>query len=86
MGNHEIKNELLYQHIQFKRIEKFTKNYLDAGQVVSEKIILGKLMHEILYFDGTNFVGEMDIEEESNFAFKEGQGKLKRGNFHQYYT
>lgn len=38
-------------------------------------------MHEILYFDGTNFVGEMDIEEESNFAFKEGQGKLKRGNF-----
>jgi hypothetical protein len=33
----------------------------------------------VLYFDGTVYEGEMDIDEESNFAFKEGPGKLKRG-------
>ena len=25
------KSQLLFQHIQFRRIEKFMKNYLDAG-------------------------------------------------------
>ena len=43
-------------------------------------------MQKVLYFDGTVFKGEMDIDEESNFAFKEGPGKLKRGGQHSYYT
>jgi hypothetical protein len=31
-------NGLMYQHIQFRRIEKFTKNYLDAGKVTQELV------------------------------------------------
>jgi hypothetical protein len=72
--------------VQFKRVEKFIKNYLDVGQVVGESIVDGKLLNEILYFDGTLFVGEMDVDEESNLAFKDGPGVLKRGTSLSYLT
>jgi hypothetical protein len=54
--------------------------------VVRESVVDGKLMNEILYFDGTIFVGEMDVNEESNFAFKDGPGVLKRGTTNSYLT
>jgi hypothetical protein len=43
-------------------------------------------MQEVLYFDGSVFKGVMDIEEESNLAFKQGPGTLRRGTLHSYYT
>ena len=33
--------ELMYQHLQFRRIEKFINNYLDPGNVVNQKIVSG---------------------------------------------
>jgi hypothetical protein len=30
--------ELMFQHVQFRRIEKFMKNYLDAGKVTQELV------------------------------------------------
>jgi hypothetical protein len=56
------------------------KNYLDVGQVVKERIKEKRLYQEVLFFDGTTYQGDMGIEEESNLAYKEGQGRLKRGN------
>ena len=29
---------LKFQHIQFRRLEKFSKNYLDAGKVTKEMV------------------------------------------------
>jgi len=26
--------ELMYQHVQFRRLEKFMKNYIDTGQII----------------------------------------------------
>jgi hypothetical protein len=34
--------ELMFQHVQFRRIEKFFKNYFDAGKVISENNIEGE--------------------------------------------
>lgn len=76
----------MFQHIQFRRIEKFVKNYFDAGKVTLEQNQNDKLLQEISYFDGTIFRGAMDIEEETNIAYKEGNGKMIRGCTNSYYT
>ena len=31
--------DLMFQHIQFRRIEKFMKNYLDAGFISAQKMV-----------------------------------------------
>lgn len=62
----------MYQHIQVRRIEKFIKNYFDAGKVTLELNQNERLLQEISYFDGTVFRGQMSIEEESNIAYKDG--------------
>jgi hypothetical protein len=42
-------------------------------------------MQEISYFDSTVFRGLMEMEEESNIAYKEGPGKVKRAKQTSYY-
>lgn len=38
------------------------------------------MVQEVLYFDGSSYTGEMGIEEETNLAYKEGAGRLRRGS------
>ena len=34
----EFVPELMYQHVQFRRTEKFMKNYIDTGCLVNQKM------------------------------------------------
>jgi len=38
LNDSEFVPELMYQHVQFRRTEKFTKNYIDNGCVVNQKM------------------------------------------------
>ena len=38
MNDEEYMPELMYQHVQFRRTEKFMKNYIDSGCVVNQKM------------------------------------------------
>ena len=79
-------NELLFQHVQFRRIEKFMKNYLDPGEVTNEKISdkSAKVIQEINYIDKSVFRGEVVRDEETRFMYKEGQGRLIRNSERNY--
>ena len=37
-ADENMTHELMYQHIQFRRTEKFIKNYLDSGQLINQKM------------------------------------------------
>lgn len=37
MNDSDFIPELMYQHVQFRRTEKFTKNYMDAGCLMNQK-------------------------------------------------
>ena len=64
----------MFQHIQFRRIEKFMKNYLDAGYIATQKMVGNgeKILQEIKYLDSTVFRGEVELEEETRCMYKEG--------------
>ena len=51
--------ELMYQHLQFRRIEKFIKNYIDPGHVINQKMAVDsdKMMQEVGYYDKSKFRG-----------------------------
>ncbi len=58
-------------------MEKFLKNYFDAGTVVEEVAAQeeeDKHVQELEYYDGTIFRGEMEFEEDSQLMYKEGRG------------
>jgi hypothetical protein len=81
--------ELMFQHVQFRRIEKFYRNYFDAGRVVEEIQTpeYDKIVQALEYLDGTIFKGEMECDEESLLKFKEGIGYILRpkdSNFSYY--
>ena len=71
-------DSLKFQHLQFRRVEKFMKNYLDVGKVVQERIGETRILQRIEFFDKSAFLGEFVQEEESKAYYKEGQGKLLR--------
>jgi hypothetical protein len=62
--------------VQFRRIEKFYRNYYDAGKVVEELAEDDgeKFIQELEYFDGSIFRGEMERDEETLMMYKEGYG------------
>lgn len=41
--------ELMYQHVQFRRNEKFMKNYIDTGCLINQKIVSNsnKILQEV---------------------------------------
>ena len=55
----EDEDELIYQHLQFRRIEKFMNNYIDFGQVINQKKVSDtkKLVQEVSYQDKSKFCG-----------------------------
>lgn len=64
----------MYQHVQFRRIEKFMKNYLDSGHLVNQKMVPDseKMFQEVKYRDLSIFRGEVFQDEETRFVYKEG--------------
>ena len=38
MNDSNFVPELMYQHVQFRRTEKFMKNYIDSGCVMNQKM------------------------------------------------
>lgn len=62
----DFTNDLLFQHVQFRRVEKFMRSYLDTGFVISQhRAVTGRLFQELSYFDDTRFSGEVVEDEES---------------------
>lgn len=76
--------ELMYQHVQFRRTEKFMKNYIDQGSVITQKMAQNsdKMLQEIQYLDESIFRGEVLQDEETKQICKEGQGLFQRPEAH----
>lgn len=57
----------MYQHVQFRRVEKFIKNYQDCGQLISQKMAQNsdKLLQDVKFIDGSHFYGEAYLDEET---------------------
>ena len=53
MNDSDFVPELMYQHVQFRRMEKFNKNYTDAGTLMHEKKKQNnnKILQEVRYMD-----------------------------------
>ena len=70
----------MYQHVQFRRTEKFMKNYIDSGCVVNQKMAQNseKMLQEVSYMDKSIFRGEVVQDEETRLVYKEGQGRFYR--------
>jgi hypothetical protein len=64
----------MYQHVQFRRTEKFTKNYIDNGCIVNQKMATNseKMFQEVTYMDHSTFRGEVVQDDESRLVYKEG--------------
>ena len=73
--------ELMYQHVQFRRIEKFMRNYIDSGHLVQQKMSKDseKMKHKVLYIDQSSFYGYVVQDEETRVIYKEGTGRFDRG-------
>lgn len=55
------------------------RNYLDTGYVINQhRAATGRLFQELSYFDDTRFCGEVVEDEESQFLYRDGPGKLIR--------
>ena len=80
MNDTDFVPELMYQHVQFRRTEKFMKTYFDSGCVINQKMAQNsnKMLQEIQFMDKTTFRGETIQDEESRLIFKEGQGRITR--------
>ena len=50
------------------------KNYIDAGVITQQKVVLNseKILQECKYLDSTTFRGEVVLDEETRFMYKEG--------------
>ena len=80
MNDEEYMPELMYQHVQFRRTEKFMKNYIDSGQLMNQKMAQNseKMLQEVSYIDNSIFRGEVVQDEETRLVYKEGQGRFYR--------
>ena len=74
MNDSDFVPELMYQHVQFRRVEKFTKNYFDMGCIMNQKIVQNsnKMLQEVQYMDKSKFRGEAVLDEETAYIYKEG--------------
>ena len=61
MNDEEYMPELMYQHVQFRRTEKFMKNYIDSGCLMNQKMAQNseKMLQEVQYMDNSIFRGEV---------------------------
>ena len=78
--------ELMYQHVQFRRNEKFMKNYIDIGCLINQKTASNskRMLQEIQFMDKSTFRGEAVVDEESKNIFKEGLGYFQRPTDNNY--
>ena len=78
--------ELMYQHVQFRRTEKFMKNYIDTGMLVNQKLVSNsnRVLQEIQFMDKSMFWGEVVMDEETRNVFREGLGHFQRPKENNY--